>query len=367
MLLYLLLTVGILTGSVVLFVRFAPQFGAQPEGRHLEELKKSRNYDENQFKNLVTTEMNMSARQMAGTMYRWLFEDNGKAPKKPLPTELTGPHQEDHDSITQITWFGHSAILLEIDGKNLLIDPMLGPAASPVSFLSRRFPYRNQINLKNLPEIDAIIISHDHYDHLDYPSIKFLKDTVNQFFVPLGVGSHLKEWGVDEADITELDWWQTVSFEGLQLVATPARHFSGRKFNDRNKTLWASWVIQGRRHNIFFSGDGGYFKGFKEIGNKYGPFDFTMIECGQYNENWAAIHMMPEESVQAHIDVGGKVLMPIHWGAFSLSLHSWKEPVERLLKKALEENVAVSFPVIGHKFNIDSPPEEAAQWWKNHE
>ena len=274
---------------------------------------------------------------------------------------------EDHDSITQVTWYGHSAILLEIDGKNLLIDPMLGPAASPVSFLSKRFPYKNSINLENLPEIDAVIISHDHYDHLDYPSIKYLKNKTNHFFVPLGVGSHLKEWGIKPSKINELDWWQSISFEGLELVATPARHFSGRKFNDRNKTLWASWVILGRKDKVFFSGDGGYFKGFKEIGNKYGPFDFTMIECGQYNKNWAAIHMMPEESVQAHLDLRGKVLMPIHWGAFSLSLHSWKEPVERLLAKADAEDVIVTFPMIGQKLNIDAAITDATRWWVNHQ
>ncbi|MCG8321970.1 MAG: MBL fold metallo-hydrolase [Cytophagales bacterium] len=367
MLLFLLLTVGLLTGSVVLFMQFAPQFGAPPAGQHLEQLKKSQNYGSDQFKNLVTTEMNMSIGQMTGTMYQWLFEDNGKAPKKPLPTRLAEPHQEDHDSITQVTWFGHSAILLEIDGKNLLIDPMFGPAAAPVSFLSKRFPYQQAIDLENLPEIDAIIISHDHYDHLDYPSIRYLKDKTNHFFVPLGVGSHLKEWGVEVSKINELDWWESFSFEGLALVATPARHFSGRKFNDRNKTLWASWVICGNKHKIFFSGDGGYFNGFKEIGTKYGPFDFTMIECGQYNENWAAIHMMPEQSVQAHLDVQGKVMMPIHWGAFSLSLHSWKEPVERLLKKAGEENVTACFPIIGQPLDIESPPATANYWWVSHE
>ena len=367
MLMYLLLTVGALVGSVVLFIQFAPQFGASPSGQHLEQLKNSKNYQGNEFKNLVTTEMGLSFSQMVGTMYKWLFEDNGQTPKKPLPTELTLPHHEDHDSVTQVTWFGHSAILLEIDGKNLLIDPMLGPAASPVPFLSKRFPYQEPINLENLPEIDAIIISHDHYDHLDYPSIKYLKDKTDHFFVPLGVGSHLKEWEVEGHKITELDWWQSVRFDNLELVATPARHFSGRTFSDRNKTLWASWVILGSKDKIFFSGDGGYFNGFKEIGDKYGPFDFTMIECGQYNENWAAIHMMPEESVQAHIDVRGKVMMPIHWCAFNLSLHSWKDPVERLMKKAKEENVQVSFPVIGNKFNIDTLPSEGPQWWRAHE
>ena len=367
MLFYLLLTIGFLTGAVALFIRYAPQFGASPAGEHLEQLKKSKNYNGSEFQNLVTTEMNMNAGQIASTLYKWLFEDNGKKPKNPLPTQLNLSQEEDHDSITHVTWYGHSAILLEIDGKNLLIDPMLGPAASPVPFLSKRFPYREPIELDNLPEIDAVIISHDHYDHLDYPSISYLKDKAKHFFVPLGVGAHLREWEVEAGKITELDWWQSASFQGLELVATPARHFSGRKFNDRNKTLWASWVILGAQHKIFFSGDGGYFNGFKEIGEKYGPFDFTMIECGQYNKNWAAIHMMPEESVQANIDVRGKLMMPIHWGAFNLSLHSWKEPVERMLQKARQENVAVVFPIIGHKLNVSLPPEGVTQWWKNHE
>jgi L-ascorbate metabolism protein UlaG (beta-lactamase superfamily) len=239
---------------------------------------------------------------------------------------------------------------------------MLGVSPSPVSFISKRFPYERAIDLESLPDIDAIVISHDHYDHLDYPTIKILKDRVGRFFTPLGVGSHLMRWGVDEISITELDWWESSKIGGIQLIATPARHFSGRGTGDRNKTQWASWVFKGQDHRIYFSGDGGYANHFKAIGEKYGPFDFAMIECGQYNEKWKAIHMMPEESVQACIDVQGRVMMPIHWGAFNLALHTWTDPVVRARAEASKKGVVMSTPLIGQRFSIhhDIPAEK---WW----
>lgn len=208
-----------------------------------------------------------------------------------------------------------------------------------------------------------MIISHDHYDHLDYPSIIKLKPHVNRFFVPLGVGSHLKHWGVPEDKITELDWWESADFGHFTFTATPARHFSGRSITDNKKTQWASWVLQGQYNNLYFSGDGGYAEHFKGIGKKYGPFDFTMLECGQYNPRWEAIHMMPEQTAQANIDLRGKVMMPIHWSAFDLSLHKWKEPVIRLLAAAAKLDVQVATPYIGERFAVgrDFPKEK---WWE---
>ncbi len=213
-----------------------------------------------------------------------------------------------------------------------------------------------------LPSIDAILISHDHYDHLDYGSIRQLKDKTKYFFVPLGVGAHLQHWGVEASKITELDWWQSADIDGMTFTATPARHFSGRGLTDRDKTLWASWVIKGQDNNIYFSGDSGYRTHFKQIGEQYGPFDFTMIECGQYNEKWEAIHMMPEQSLQAHIDLQGKMMMPIHWGAFNLAVHPWKEPVERLLK-AKKEDMMIATPVIGESFVLSQALPDA-RWWE---
>ena len=240
---------------------------------------------------------------------------------------------------------------------------MLGNAAAPVSFMTNRFAYEVPIDLESIPHVDAIILSHDHYDHLDYPSIMKLKDKVDHFFTPLGVGSHLIRWGVDESKITELDWWESKTIDNIQLVATPARHFSGRGISDRNKTQWASWAIIGEKERIFFSGDSGYGPHFKEIGEKYGPFDFAMMECGQYNERWEAIHMMPEQTIQASIDVKSNLMMPIHWSAFNLSLHSWTDPVERAVKAAQTQGVNILTPQIGLRF---SPGLEIKNefWWR---
>ena len=264
-----------------------------------------------------------------------------------------------------VTWYGHSAILLEIEGKRILIDPMLGPAASPVPFLTKRFEYEDPIDLDDIVDIDAVLISHDHYDHLDYPTISKIKDKVGHFYTALAVGEHLKHWGISSDKITELDWWQTSKIGHIELVATPARHFSGRGVTDRNKTQWASWVILGRHNRVYFSGDSGYAPHFSEIGDKYGPFDFTMMECGQYNEMWEAIHMMPEQTIQAHIDLKGKIMMPIHWGAFNLSLHDWTDPIERAKAEADRLGVTLLSPYIGDRFVIEKegPEEPNANWW----
>ena len=220
------------------------------------------------------------------------------------------------------------------------------------------------IEAEDLPPIDAVLLSHDHYDHLDYPSILKLKEKVGHFFVPLGLGSHLKHWGLAESKITELDWWQEIQFFNLTFVCTPAQHFSGRGLSDRNKTLWASWVILTDKTRLFFSGDSGYFDGFTKIGNQYGPFDICLLECGQYNERWQEIHMMPEETLQAHLDLKGKILIPIHWGAFNLALHTWTEPPERLLKAArAHPEVIISTPIIGQTVNLSAPIPQTT-WWR---
>jgi len=208
------------------------------------------------------------------------------------------------------------------------------------------------------------LISHDHYDHLDYWSITKLKDNVKKFYVPLGVAAHLKAWGVEEVKIVEMDWWEEVKFEELVFACAPARHFSGRGLTNKDSTLWCSWVVKGDNANIFFSGDTGYNEGFKKIGEKYGPFDLTLLECGQYNEGWAEIHMMPEQTVQAHIDLRGKLLMPIHWAAFKLSVHPWQEPVERLLAKANSLGVKVTTPKIGEPV-ILGRTLPSSRWWEN--
>ncbi|QTN39498.1 MBL fold metallo-hydrolase [Cryomorphaceae bacterium] len=356
----LLIIVVLLVVGIAIFIKTAPQFGQSPKGADLERISESPNYGDGQFINLIETKMG-SFGEMMGTMPEFIFGKN-KAPKNPLPTKFDTAEAPESDTACYITWYGHSAFLIEMDGQRILIDPMLGKVAAPVSFGSKRWPYQQPIPLESITQIDAVILSHDHYDHLDYASIKLLKDRVGHFYTALGVGSHLKLWGVPEEKITELDWWQSATQGDLSFKATPARHFSGRGIGDQNKTQWASWVIRGTHQNLYFSGDGGYGPHFKEIGEKEGPFDLAMMECGQYNEAWHAIHMMPEESVQAGQEVGASLLMPIHWGAFTLAVHEWTDPIVRFKAAADTAEVTMIHPFIGERFQlgVDLPQEP---WW----
>ncbi len=342
------------------FYTFSPQFGAR--GGISAAAKKSPNFENGVFKNLEKTVMM--------TDFKWsslgdYFKKGKKEPENSLTAEKISKETINSlaDSLTRVTWFGHSALLLEISGKKIFLDPMLGESASPIPFMGpKRFQDELPISMEDLPELDAVLISHDHYDHLDYESILKLKDKVKKFYLPLGVGEHLIKWGVDKEKIVELDWWTDVTLDDLTFAATPSRHFSGRGFA-RNQTLWCSWVIKSDSSSVFFSGDSGYGKHFKEIGEKYGPFDITLMECGQYNKQWANIHMMPEETTQAHVDVKGKLLLPIHWGAFVLALHDWTDPIERVTAKAQELGVDVVTPRVGQPIVLQDA-ETYSNWWK---
>jgi len=346
--------------GIYIFVKTAPQFGQVPEGKDLERIQQSEHYKEGQFVNLMETQI-ATVDDMLSVLPDYFSLENGSPPDT-LPANFSALLSP-LDSGVFITWFGHSAFLIEMEGQRILIDPMFGTAAAPVSFGAKRFPYQEEIPIEQIKNIDAVIISHDHYDHLDYSSILALKAEVKRYYTPLGVGSHLKRWGVKEEKITELDWWKTARFKGIEVVACPSRHFSGRGLSDQFATQWASFVIKGKQSTLYFSGDGGYGPHFKEIGERFGPFDFAMMECGQYNEAWGNIHMMPEESVQAGIDLQGKVLMPIHWGAFELAIHSWTDPIERFQKAAEQNGVDFIQPQIGQRVDIHELPTTTA-WWK---
>lgn len=356
--------------AVIIFFRTAPQIGGKATGERLERMKAAPNYEDGKFQNTVETKMDMTWETLRKTLAHYLFADKSKKnPQEVIavkPFDAQAFSQVPEDSIA-FTWFGHSSILMRINGVTILADPILeGERASMFSFMGpERFEYSDQITVEDLPEIDAVILSHDHYDHLDYPTIKVLKERVDRFFLPLGVGAHFAAWGVPEEHITELNWWDEVDIKGVKLAFTPTRHFSGRGFGDRFHTLWGSWVVMGPNKRIYFSGDSGYFPGFKEIGDKYGPFDLTFMECGAYNEGWSEIHMFPEETAQAHLDVQGKLLMPIHWGKFDLSLHPWKESVQRLSKKAKEERISLFTPEVGQMISL-SDSSNLDTWWENY-
>lgn len=348
-----------------LFISFSPQFGGTHSDEDRLRYAASENFNSEKFVNLIPTSMDMSVRKMPGIMKEFMFPPADRSPD--LPMEIN--RVDSIDVVTQgdrtsLLWFGHSAFLLNLDGKRILIDPMFGDVPAPLPFLgTKRYSDGLPIEIQKLPEIDFILISHDHYDHLDYGSIVKLKDKTAHFYVPMGLGAHLRAWGISDEKITEMKWWDETSASGLNLAFAPARHFSGRGVTDRNKTLWGSWIVKGSVDKIYFSGDGGYGPHFKEIGEKYGPFDFAMMECGQYNENWAQIHMMPEEAAQAALDVGAGKFMPIHWGAFTLALHSWTDPVERVTKKANELNANVVTPEIGEWIYLDSDNQYSDPWW----
>lgn len=347
------------------FVSLAPQFGKSPKGEYLKKILDSKHYSDGKFQNLIPTSMDMGLKDGIQVMYKWITNTDGRVPKAPLPVSFSDDKNVNNERVA-LTWFGHSAFLLKINEKKILIDPMLGPAASPVSFVTKRFAYEQALDLDKMSEVDAVILSHDHYDHLDYKTITQLKDRVNHFYTPLGVGSHLIRWGVDPSRISELDWWETANIEEVEVIAAPARHFSGRGLTDRNKTQWASWIIRNGDEKIYFSGDSGYGPHFREIGEKYGPFDFAMMECGQYNEKWEAIHMMPEQTIQASLDLNCRKVMPIHWGAFNLSLHAWTEPIERAIKAANGNDIDVITPRIGQLFNWNDSIDVKDQWWKGY-
>jgi L-ascorbate metabolism protein UlaG (beta-lactamase superfamily) len=290
-------------------------------------------------------------------------EQVDKSPAAPIPLrQLTISELDQHEDSTLFR-LGHSTVLLKLDGHYLLTDPVFSERASPVQWAGPRRFHQPPLQPTDLPHLKAVIISHDHYDHLDRDSIKALAGRVEYFVTPLGVGKHLRRWGVAEDAIIELDWWQEVELGSLTLAATPAQHFSGRGLLDRNETLWASWVIRSGDSNIFFSGDTGYFDGFREIGERYGPFDITMIENGAYNHAWRDIHMLPEDSIQAHLDLGGKAMLPIHNSTFDLSLHAWYEPMERVSALAAEHGIEILTPVIGAPVSVQSPQPTFA-WWR---
>lgn len=229
----------------------------------------------------------------------------------------------------------------------------------------KRFNKQMPLDIEKLPPIDAVVISHDHYDHLDYETIKKLKSKVDHYFVPLAVGVHLKAWDIPEDKITELDWWQEKTYKDITFICTPSQHFSGRKADNRQSTLWSSWILKTPTDNIYFSGDSGYGTHFTEIGEKYGPFDFAMLECGQYNKQWQDIHMLPEQTAQAGVDLKAKTIMPIHWAGFKLAMHSWTDPIERVSKKAKELNIPLIAPKIGEPFILSNLQSKNSKWWVN--
>ena len=366
MLIWLGVVLGVLVIVVLLFINLSPEFGGKATKKQRVAYEKSKNYKDGKFINIGNVTMEMSGGDAWKATKGMLSPKADSKPSKNVEVEsIDSLNIVSYKGKTRLVWFGHSTFLVQINNKSILIDPMFGDVPAPHPWLGvKRFSKKLPISIEKLPEIDAVLISHDHYDHLDYGSIKKLKDKVKAFYVPLGVGVHLEAWGVEKERIYELDWWEEAHLEDLTFRATPAQHFSGRSFTDRAKTLWCSWILESSTEKIFFSGDSGYADHFKSIGAKYGPFDFAMLECGQYNKLWPVVHMFPEETAQAGADLQAKTIMPIHWGAFKLAHHSWTDPVERVTKKANELGIHIITPAIGEQIELDSLGKTGSNWWE---
>jgi L-ascorbate metabolism protein UlaG (beta-lactamase superfamily) len=337
-------------------------FGKEPEGQRLVRMQASPNYRDGAFQNLIETPMYPPDISYWKMTKHLLQKPKNVKPPRAIPFIKTDLVALQAPKPT-IIWFGHSSYLIKSQDFTVLVDPVFSGQASPVSFFGKAFDGADHYKAQDMPAIDALILSHDHYDHLDYKSILELAPKTKHFYTALGVGAHLEHWGIPAEKITEMDWWQHEKIsEAIAITATPARHFSGRKIT-RNLSLWASYVLDLHGYRIFLGGDSGMAPHFAEIGQKYGPFDIALLENGQYAPEWPYIHSMPEETIQIAKQLNAKVLMPLHWAKFELSYHPWNEPIKRLTQAAKTQNQALCTPMIGQPVVVDSLyPKQI--WWE---
>ncbi|MBK8633555.1 MAG: MBL fold metallo-hydrolase [Saprospiraceae bacterium] len=343
------------------------QFGAKSTKKDLELYAKSKHWDGQKFQNLEETNMQFNIQALPKMLYKQFCDKEGRAPAEKIPISKidTSIFLENSDHLKFI-WYGHGVFLFRLNGKTILIDPMFGPDAAPIApFGVKRFSENTYELIDDLPEIDLVMLTHDHYDHLDLTSILKLKPKVKHYFVAMGVERHLRKWGIEENQITPFDWWERANYHGIEITFTPSRHFSGRGISDRFMGLWGGWVFKTNNENLWYSGDGGYGTHFKEIGERFGPFDFAWLECGQYNENWHEIHMYPEESVQAALDSGSKKIMPFHWAGFPLAQHKWTDPVERFIAACENTDLTYIIPKLGELI-MPNAPYLNERWWEQY-
>ena len=362
MLIGIAIIIIILIITVYVFMQ-QPQFGRAASGERLETIRKSPHYKDGQFQNLSKTPALTEGASFYGVMKEFFFEKSKRGtPNVTLPSKTVNLSGLDKNK-NILVWFGHSSYFMQIDGKKILVDPVLSGSASPLKFTTRSFKGSDVYTADAIPEIDYLFITHDHWDHLDYDTITKLKPRIKKVITGLGVGQHLEHWGFDRDSIIEKDWNEKVVLDkGFTVNTAPARHFSGRGFK-RNQSLWMSFIFQTPTMKIFIGGDSGYDTHFAEIGDKFGPFDLAILENGQYDKNWKYIHMMPEEVVQAAQDLKAKSLLPVHWSKFSLSIHSWDEPMIRIFKEARYKGVELLHPMIGEPIYLNDSIQSTA-WWE---
>lgn len=349
-------------GVVLLYVRL-PKFGKMPSGNRLERVKQSPNYRQGKFQNLSHTPDLTEGVGYLEVIQQFLFSKQTRTrPEGPLPSIKTDLQMLRPDE-NVLVWFGHSSYFMQVDGKRILVDPVLSGAASPFRFTTPSFDGADVFEVDDIPDIDFLFISHDHWDHLDHQTIVQLKPRVKQVISGLGTGAHLERWGYDPSKVIEKDWNESIPLgDGFTAYTVPARHFSGRGLT-RNQAIWTSFVLQSPTMRIYIGGDSGYDTHFAEIGATHGPFDLAILECGQYDKSWKYIHMMPEEVPQAALDLRAKRLLPVHWAKFKIANHPWDEPIIRALAANESIGIPLIHPMIGEKVDLRDEEQVFVKWW----
>lgn len=361
--LYILLSLILVTALGVFFFMQRPAFGRKPGKARKASFQSLQNYKDGAFQNAEHTPAFAEGVTYTKVLRDFFFQKNPlKRPPSVLPSVKTNLHTLSPDE-NIIVWFGHSSYFMQVDGKKLLIDPVFSGNASPLPNTMRSFPGADVYTVDDIPEIDMLLLTHDHWDHLDHSTVVQLKPKVKHIYTGLGVGEHLETWGFPETMITERNWDEQIPLgNGFSLITAPARHFSGRTFS-RNVSLWLSFILITPKRKIYIGGDSGYGSHFKKIGAEYGPFDLAILECGQYNPNWRYIHMLPDEVVPAAQDLLAKHLMIVHWAKFPLSMHNWNEPAIRSSAYAKEAQMPLITPMIGERVNLDDLHQNWEPWW----
>lgn len=362
---YVILTIIALLAVTTYFVMQMDTFGAEPTGARLERMKKSKLYKDGVFHNLHHTPSLAEGYSMNKVMYDFIFgkKDPNLNPKDSIPhlqTDILSIPKNENVFI----WLGHSSYYIQLDGVNFLIDPVFSDYGSPIPIFNKSFKGANTYHSKDFPKIDYLVISHDHYDHLDYATVKELQPKISKVILPLGVGAHFEKWNYQPEQLIEEEWNTSVELKNnLKITFTPARHFSGRKFK-RNGTLWTSYVLETPNQKVFLGGDSGYDTHFKEIGEKFGPFDFAILENGQYNEAWKYIHALPEDLPTIITELRAKHVIPVHFGKFALAKHAWDEPLKKIVENGKANNFDILTPMIGEKLNLNDSVFSFKEWWK---
>ncbi len=341
-----------------------PLFGALPQDERLERVMRSPHYADGVFRNEIDTPMLTTDQSEWSMWMETVFAEKGN-PRPPgvVPAVKTNLIALD-PTVDLVVWLGHSSYFVQIAGQRILIDPVFSSNAAPLPWVVSAFDGTNLYSVADLPPIDVLLVSHDHYDHLDYTSVKSLRPMVKQVIAGLGMGAHFEAWGYDPSIVREVDWGDLAGeFSGVKVYATPARHFSGRTFT-RDQSLWVGFALVSSERRLYFSGDSGYGPHFKKIGEQLGPFDWVALDMGQYDVRWANVHMNPEQAAQAATDLGAKVLMPAHVGRFSISRHDWDDPFKRIEVASRQHEYALWTPMIGQPAYFDGRRQEFFSWWK---